>query len=1118
MMTQKTSTVKTLTRFMSGACSTALIFGWSAIATAQVTISDARTNPIDTQTEGDDVIIDTQGSVTVTTTGPAITLNSNNDLTNNGTITIEDVDGATAVSLEGGADRNFTHAGTINVTEDFNPEDTDNDRIVDGPVAQGTGRTGILISGASPFEGNVTLAQGSRVTVEGNNSFGMNLVQAAIMSGDITNAGTISVIGNNSTGVNLAGAVNGNVENRGNVSVVGGDSHAYNISGDIQGGFVNSGTLGSNGFRFAQRIPFGGADTTGNEDLAAEDLLNGGSAVSISGNISGGVHFDLVQEEILDADGNGTGRFTTVRNSQVTQTGSAPAILIDGNGTPIAIGRVSAISDPTDANFNANLRFGFVNEGNIASQGVYNDFDATIISISDATIEGGVFNAGTLSVSTFRGPAGNTVEGVTPGTGYARAIVLGQGAIVDQINNIGSITAQGSEAVDQIFADSSNPLAPVFVQATAIDIAANATVGSLYNSGTIAALAIGRQGEVYVIKDASGSLNTVTNEGSISALAQNSDGTGQTELAINLVAIDVSNNTTGFSYVQQRRVDTDLTDDSTPPDPLLAGSIIMGSGDDSLIASAGTITGDVDFGAGNNSLALSGGTAYSGSISTSGDLAINVSDGASLALANTTTVSVSDAAFDATSSYLPTLDGATGAGTMLSASGAVSFADGAVISPRFSSILTDTNGLEFTLANASSLGLTDAALATLNTNANDNQSFLYNFGYERATIGGQEALVVTVDLRDPNASIANGGLGLDSAQAAAFRPALGAFTANTELGAAIANITNGADFNSAFNQLLPEFSAAAREFVLANVDGATGAVGSHLDTARRSPDKPGGAWIQEFAYFADRDLSGLSEQYRGTGFGMTGGFDTAFGPFHAVGVNLGFASTEIEDVLGQDEPLDVITIQAGVYAGMAKAMGAGELGLDLYAGGGHNKFEQERTVRFNNFFGRSSADYTGTHINASARAGYDVSVSERFWIRPALSLDYLRLSEKGYTETGDTGIALDVSSRTSDRASASAMLNFGAKFQGRRTWIKPSLRVGYRHAFINDPVQTEFGFAGLNGQRATIQSFGFSDSGVLVGFSIAAGSAYSSIGFDFDSDIRDGFIRHTGRVVVRLLF
>jgi outer membrane autotransporter protein len=200
-------------------------------------------------------------------------------------------------------------------------------------------------------------------------------------------------------------------------------------------------------------------------------------------------------------------------------------------------------------------------------------------------------------------------------------------------------------------------------------------------------------------------------------------------------------------------------------------------------------------------------------------------------------------------------------------------------------------------------------------------------------------------------------------------------------------------------------------------------------------------------------------------------------------------------------------------------MGSGELGLELYAGGGYNQFEQNRVVRINDFFGQASSDYAGTHLNGSARLGYDIALSDRFWIRPSVSLDYLRLSEDGYTETGTEGIALDVSSRVSERASASAMLNMGAKFQGRRTWIRPAVRVGYRQALLNDPVLTEFAFAGLsNAERATLNSMGFPDSGFLVGFSIAAGSEYSSIGFDVDSDIRDGFIRHTGRVVIRLLF
>lgn len=1136
MLTLKSVTVKSASRYLGSACSAAMILGWGSMATAQVTISDERTAPVDTTTEGDDVIIDTSGSVVVTTAGPAVTLNSDNSLTNQGSISIADVDDATGVSLEGGANRSFSNIGSISLTEETpDTADADENGFNDRFIPTGSGRTGILISGASPFEGDITLAsevvdsitRTSSVSVQGNESFGVNF--ATDLVGNFTNEGSISLSGDNGSAVNVAGNVTGDLDNRGTISVLGANSTGYSISGDIEGGFVNSGAIAASGFLTNnQRLNFGGTDLLGREDLAADDLANAGSAVSISGNISEGIHFDLREElitdsetgePVLDEDGNET--FFTASTSNIAQFGSAPAVLINGDGTPIAIGRVSQISDPTDDDFDESLRFGFVNEGTINSQGLFDDFDATVISISQATIEGGLSNTGTLSVSTFRNSERPENIDVTDGTGLARVIVLGEGAIVDQINNSGLIRATATEAVDDFFADSTAPQDSVALQAIAIDIGVGATTTSITNSGVISTVLIGRQGEAYAVRDLSGSLSSFVNEGGVLTLGQNSDSTGEEEVDFALVALDVSTNTSGFTFTQRLAEDEDTTDDVTPTEPFLIGDMRFGSGDDTVDISSGTVTGDIDFAEGEDQLLLSGGASFGGSITDDGTLTIAVTDSSTLALTVGEPLAVADASFGAGSTFSPTIDGSTGTASTLVATGDILFDDGSFISPRFTSIVDNDLGAVFSIASADGiLTASDILLAELNASTSDGTTpFLYDFEYGTDLIDGSEALIVTVTLRDPNLSIEQGGLGLDSVQAAAFDQTRTALVANTDLGSAIANITDGDEFNRAYNQLLPEFSAAAREFVLANVDGATGAVGSHLDTARRSPEKTGGAWLQEFAYFADRELAGLSEQYRGAGFGFTGGLDTAFGPFHAVGVNFGFASTEIEDVGGTDEPLDVITLQAGLYAGLARAMGSGELGLELYAGGGYNQFEQNRVVRINDFFGQASSDYAGTHLNGSARLGYDIALSDRFWIRPSVSLDYLRLSEDGYTETGTEGIALDVSSRVSERASASAMLNMGAKFQGRRTWIRPAVRVGYRQALLNDPVLTEFAFAGLsNAERATLNSMGFPDSGFLVGFSIAAGSEYSSIGFDVDSDIRDGFIRHTGRVVIRLLF
>ena len=1107
----------------------------SQASQAQITISDEQTAP--QETNGEDLTIDAAGSVTIDTAGPAVTLNSDNNLSNAGTISINNIDNATGVSLEGGGNRSFTNSGSISILEDFTATDTDDDPFLDGPVAEGSGRTGILISGASPFEGNVELASGSTISVEGNDSFGVNLTNTSMvqngLTGNLSNGGTISVAGTNATGINLASGLTGNFDNAGTITTTGEGAQAINVAADIQGGFVNAGSAINTGFRFSTRpglsSEFTGSDITasGRDQLGAEDLLQAGSAINIGGNISGGVLLGNRFENALDADGNvttdadGNVIQALTSSSNIVQNGSAPAVLLDGNGTPIAIGLVATITDPANVDFDSNLQYAFVNQGAVTANGVFDDVDSTAVQITNATLAGGLNNTGSLTASSFVSPTQSEAD-ILPGTGLARVIVFGDAAMADEINNSGIIIASSSEAADAVFFDRDNILTPRSVQATAIEIGSNAVVNSLQNSGGINALLVGRTGEAIAVLDRSGNLNQIDNTGFINAAGTNSDTQGEEVTDFSLIAIDVSANTNGFILNQ--------TNGNGTTNPIIIGDILLGSGNDTVNLSAGNVAGDIDFGAGNDVLSLSGTSIFTGAISNSGGLNINVTDTGQLVLNNSENSSIVSANFGTGTTYSPTIDGsitnttpilvAVNNGTGQQANGLdagdINFDNGATIAPSLTNIVGLTN-TTFAIARAEN----ELTIGDLNSLTSGNAPFLYNTNFA-IDPNDPNTLLVTLDLRDPNASIADGGLGLDPVQAAAFGPAFTALSSNLSLGDAFANITDSTEFNQAFNQILPEFAAAAKQFVFANVDGATGAVSNHLDATRRSPEKPGGAWLQEFAYFADRELTGLSEQYRGSGFGFTGGIDTAWGPFHALGINLGFASTEIEDVVGIDEPLDVITLQAGLYGGWA----SGNLSVDAYAGGGYNDFEQNREVRINTFSGSSQVDRSGTHINGSVRAGYDLELGDKFWFRPTVSLDYLRLTENAYEETGDAGVAIAVDQRTSETGGAAATFNFGAKFQGKRTWIRPSLRVGYRQDFFNNPVSTNFRFVGLTGADgqifnsadALLQSAEFPNNGIILGFSVAAGSAFSSIGFDFDSDIRDGFIRHTGRVVIRLLF
>jgi len=190
----------------------ALLGALSLTAQAQVSVTEDTSEQILTSTADGgapaDVTVEAAATVTVDSDRAGIIVDSDNSLTLDGSVRADDIDGATGVELQGGNEGSYTQSGTISLVEDFTPADTDEDPFQDGAFAQGEGRTGILISGASPFRGNVELTSTSIVSVEGNDSFGINLANTPMMTegltGNLLTAGQINVVGDRSTGINLA--------------------------------------------------------------------------------------------------------------------------------------------------------------------------------------------------------------------------------------------------------------------------------------------------------------------------------------------------------------------------------------------------------------------------------------------------------------------------------------------------------------------------------------------------------------------------------------------------------------------------------------------------------------------------------------------------------------------------------------------------------------------------------------------------------------------------------------------------------------------------------------------------------------------------------------------------
>jgi hypothetical protein len=521
-------------------------------AHAETQITTAVTTPQTTSASGD-IRITTTGSVKPAG-GAAVTVNTNNYVKNEGTIQITGANNSTGIVVNAGLSGEVLNTGTITIDETYTPTDSDNDGDIDGLFAQGSGRFGIHVLGA--HSGPVTNT--GTITVEGNQSGG--IVLEGPLTGTLSNSGNINVLGNDSIGIK-AGAVSGDVIiSKGAIQVQGANAVGVALNGDIGGALVIQGAVQTTGYRYTTAPP----DVS---KLDADDLLQGGSAVIIGGNVGGGILFDAkpVDNDANnpDEDGDGTPD-ANESTASISSLSGAPAVLIGSSTQATTIGAVAGSGGQ-----------GLVNKGSIIGNGLYKTVAGQALVIGGlgqtVNVTGGFTNSGTIT-----GAAADA---------NATGVRIGAGATVPQIVNSGTIAANGAGTAT--------------TSAQAIVIDAGASVSTIKNTGTIRATRSGADGTGAGIVDKSGTVSLVENSGAIQVVALTTLG----DLA---TAIDLSANSAGAT-VNQLAV-------ASGTGPSIDGRILFGSGNDTLNVADGTVNGATKFGTGNNTLSLSGDAVVNGAV------------------------------------------------------------------------------------------------------------------------------------------------------------------------------------------------------------------------------------------------------------------------------------------------------------------------------------------------------------------------------------------------------------------------------------------------------------------------------------------------------------------------
>ena len=1074
-----------------------------------------------------DITINSNGRVFLTTdtisNGPALLIDSDNNVfvSSGGRVELESensngddvtTSGGVGVQIAPGVTSDFEMQGSIRAEDGFTPTDSETDLVdlnedgtfeadgeADGPFAKDSGKTGLLIgavdannnpvAGQSGVTSNVYL-DGSSITVVGQDSYGVRVVSD--VTGDLLLGGNVTMIGERSTAVSIESDVSGDLE----LGAINADSpggQAALVSGDIGGGIRIRGNVSSSGYRQSIRLNELGQTTVD----AGDDDLDAANGVEIAGSVSDGIFIDAL------------GAVTLL-------SGEGAALQIGASGKALTIGEVVLPDDYgliDEAEFDADTDveaqgYSFVINGGINAGGVYDGRDATGVliggtdAIGNAQIvvfeSGGILNTGSVTTSAY--------------DASARTVVLGNGTQASNFDNQGTISSTvflGYETDDR--GDSAFGQA----RAVALEIEDGSDIANIFNDqGAIFALVSsgGTSGTAILLDSAN--VETLLNTGTISAVigTLNVDQYGENATAetagIDLIAIDARGHNGGLTVRQEQGVARDRDGDGEVDDvsdPILVGDVLFGSGDDVLEITAGTMNGAASFGDGADTFTVSNSEVTSNVSDSDGQLDIAINNG-TLALESDQTLSISSLTVTDNGQLDLVVDDSLANTTMIDASGTVSFDESSTLSVGLTGLVG--SDFELVLIDAGQLDIQSSQTITTG-----DAPFLYN-------------TVVTVSDTDPDALVLTltrksaAEIGLQGARSTVYDPVLALLDDAENLGSVFASLRTERDFIAAYDQLLPEYASSAIQFSLAANDAATGALSTRLTNARSAPDDLAGLWVQEFAYYADRQGSALAEGYRGEGVGLAAGFDRPWGPFYAVGVNIMGAASQTEEINGFDDPMIAITGQLGVYAGWEAA------GLDFAASGGVgiDTFETERSILIDDFSALYYGDWSGWHATASLRAGRDISMG-RWLVRPEAHFTYLGLWESGFTETADAdtinagnqALALTIDDRESAVLVGSATLNIGRQFGNDVSWWAPSVRIGYRGEFVDDLNETTARF-GETGNPFTLQSESLPGSGVLLGLGLNAGSNYSTFSFAYDADIRDGFVRHVARLMIRLTF
>lgn len=481
---------------LSAATAALLAAALTSPARADTTITNSTKTALTTSSAGN-ITIQAGGGISIKAASPAVTINSNNFLQNEGGISNDNTSNGVGVEVNTSGGNIVSSTGLLNV----------GGISLSGP---GAGKSAILIEGGNTYFAPITLetvvttagsaatsVTGSSIQVVGDQSNVFTLLQGTTIDGDVVMAGNLGLsrsLNSNvagDTAVDIEGNLQGNllIAQGAAISAIGNQARAMVILGPISpcqnnssvgytcansgtalastGGFYNFGTISASGVLTSTR--------------RLQGDLESGTTVVIANSVAGGF--------LNGGPSTGTSSIPTASiagNGDIGSTSSgaifSPTLLIDPSQSvsalsptprgPALFGPVPASVDAVDGSATG---YAFINHGVISGQPIDPDISSQTVVIQGSSA---------TNYTCLSGSATSCV-GATPGT------LTTQGGLL----NTGTIRAQSTTRENTTFNVSSEAMfIGAFTTVPRLDVSGEFISGTTFTSGAIQAVVGGPGG------------------------------------------------------------------------------------------------------------------------------------------------------------------------------------------------------------------------------------------------------------------------------------------------------------------------------------------------------------------------------------------------------------------------------------------------------------------------------------------------------------------------------------------------------------------------------------------------------------------------------------------------